>query len=230
MKNYIFLLLIGFLLVSCQSDEESTFGSEHMQLSEAEFQTLVDERYSAVIKRLEQIREVELAFKARRIDLNEFVFPCNRLNNAKYSDDFDELIHFVQFDSLWVLERRDTSFIAFDEVSRTDMLKEECVSKVVGKISVLAYLEQNYPSLFSVDFNPTVLKFIPFTDNKVFNLDTVSVNIRGEKINLFEVSVPNDVIFADILKTNRNEIENLPIKELKLGSLVEPTLNGNWKY
>jgi hypothetical protein len=196
-----------------------------------EFEAIREERYEAVIERLEQIREVEMAYKSKR-NIPDFIteFPCDQQEVTKYCSDLDMLIEFIQLDSLDIIERKDTSYMAYSDVYQTDMLKEECFARVIGKISVLDQLKQNNPALFPADFNPEQLKYIPFTENEIFSLDTASIDRNGVKLHVFKVSAPNKLFFSDVFDSYKSLIKKLPIKELAIGALDEPTLNGNWKY
>ena len=180
-----------------------------------EFSALKEKRYTEVTNRLEQLREAQLVFK------DEF---------GKYAANFDELIIFINEAKVDIHERKDTSFMAYDETYQQEMLQETVIDRVIGQTSAKEKMIAKNPSLFSEDFNPLTMRFIPFTNDQVeFEMATGFIDRNGVRVQVFEIKAPNSAFFADIYDDYKGYIKNLRIDALIVGSLTEPTLSGNWK-
>ena len=180
-----------------------------------EFSALKEKRYTEVTNRLEQLREAQLVFK------DEF---------GKYAANFDELIVFINEAKVDIHERKDTSFMAYDETYQQEMLQETVIDRVIGQTSAKEKMIAKNPSLFSEDFNPLTMRFIPFTNDQVeFEMATGFLDRNGVRVQVFEIKAPNSAFFADIYDDYKGYIKNLRIDALIVGSLTEPTLSGNWK-
>jgi hypothetical protein len=180
-----------------------------------EFSALKEKRYTEVTNRLEQLREAQLVFK------DEF---------GKYAANFDELIIFINEAKVDIHERKDTSFMAYDETYQQEMLQETVIDRVIGQTSAKEKMIAKNPSLFSEDFNPLTMRFIPFTNDQVeFEMATGFLDRNGVRVQVFEIKAPNSAFFADIYDDYKGYIKNLRIDALIVGSLTEPTLSGNWK-
>ena len=66
------------------------------------FNEVKNERYSKVIERLKDIRNAQIAFKSV---------------NGIYSNDFQELIKFVDSAEFTITQKRDSSYLEFDKSS-----------------------------------------------------------------------------------------------------------------
>jgi len=180
-----------------------------------EFSALKEKRYTEVTNRLEQLREAQLVFK------DEF---------GKYAANFDELIIFINEAKVDIHERKDTSFMAYDETYQQEMLQETVIDRVIGQTSAKEKMIAKNPSLFSEDFNPLTMRFVPFTNDQVeFEMATGFLDRNGVRVQVFEIKAPNSAFFADIYDDYKGYIKNLRIDALIVGSLTEPTLSGNWK-
>ena len=58
---------------------------------------------------------------------------------------------------------------------------------------------------------------------------TGEVKRNGVKVPVFEIRAENRDFFADVFSKYKSLIDNERIDALVVGSLVEPTLSGNWK-
>lgn len=194
-----------------------------------EFEDIRQERYSAIQLRLSQLREVEKLFKSNQGLDSLTGKPCSDLRdiNSQYTSNIDELIAFVKTGSVELFEEINTSKMVYDEVYQTEMLKDECVLRTLGKTQALDWLIKNKPDLFTEDFNPDSLKYIPYSNKKLFTIDTASIN--DGKMHVFKISAPDSLFFHDVYSTYEPFIRRLPISELSVGSLEGPQLNGNWE-
>ncbi|MFT5970892.1 MAG: type II secretory pathway pseudopilin PulG, partial [Flavobacteriales bacterium] len=80
-----------------------------------------DKRYAAVISNLEDIRSAQLAYKSV---------------NGNYSSNFDQLINFTDTGRFEIIERKDTSFLAYDKTYRTNLLKDSTLIRVLGYFGI----------------------------------------------------------------------------------------------
>ena len=81
--------------------------------SPIKFNEVKNERYSKVIDRLKDIRNAQIAFKSV---------------NGIYSNDFEELIKFIDSAEFTITQKRDSSYMEYDRIYRIDMLREVIVT------------------------------------------------------------------------------------------------------
>ena len=180
-----------------------------------EFSAIKEKRYEEVTHRLEQLREAQLTFKAEY---------------GKYAASFDELIPCLEYAQVNIIERKDSSFMAYNKVYQTDMLKDTIIYRIIGQTSAKDKLIRKNPELFEEGFDPTALRYIPFTnDTSEFSMATGFIDRNGVRVQVFEIIAPNTKFFGDIYNQYKAYIKNLRIDALIVGSLTEPTLSGNWK-
>ena len=169
------------------------------------YENIKEKRYAKVKERLEQIRDVQ---KTYRSEFNEF------------APDFNTLIAFVDTGRQSIVERKDSTFTYFNEVYQKDMEKDTTIVRVIGYRSVKE-------SLFGENFNAQNLRYIPMTDNAEIEMEAGKLTVNEIVVPVFEARAPNTKIFADILDEYDQYIDT--DYELKVGSMTEPTLNGNWR-
>ena len=91
-------------------------------------------------------------------------------------------------------------------------------------------------SLFSKrqGFDPDRLKFVPFTNNEIFTLEADIIEKGGVDVNVFEAKVPyktfleglNEQMVVNLI-ASKEQLEKYP--GLFVGSMVEPSTDGNWE-
>lgn len=191
-----------------------TFRIYRIIMEPIEFQNIRDKRYSSVIEQLEQLREAQLAFK------NEY---------GMYATEISTLVDFVKNAEVTIVERKDSSFMQYNKVYQTDMLKDTIIYRVIGSASALTKLRNQREDLFPEDFNADNLLTIKYSQDSTFKMGTAEVEKNGVKVPVFEIKASNKAIFGDVLGQYGNYIKRLKTNELIVGSLTEPTLSGNWK-
>lgn len=166
-----------------------------------QFENALEIRKKKVIKRLNHIRNLQLIY------LEE---------NERYSENWEELTQFTKEDSIEItkyLVNKDDS-AAVNRAKRQGLPLEEII-----KVSVI---EKAFDG--KAPFKVDSLSYIPFTKEQ-FELDAGVLEKNEREIHVFEV------------KTNiYTFIKNLPYvpenfdkdKQLILGSMLEPTTEGNW--
>jgi hypothetical protein len=179
-----------------------------------EFQAVKDKRYVAVITQLEQLREAQLAFK------NEY---------GMYANDVTSLVDFVTNAQVTIVERKDSSFMKYNKVYQTDMMKDTIIYRVIGSAPAITKLRNQREDLFPEDFDPKTLLSVRYSQDSTFKMGTAVVEKNGIKVPVFEIKASNRAIFGDVYDQYKSYIKRLRTQDLIVGSLTEPTLSGNWK-
>jgi len=183
------------------------------------FNKAKDIREDATIERLIDIREAQKAYKDVKVD---------------YTDDFDTLIHFLKTDSFEITRAIGTipeeliDSLGSLPKAREAALKSGLIRRETTKIPVV-------DSLFGLDFAVDSIRYVPYTDGLEFKMEAGEfVTGSNLKVKVVEVSV----LYEDLLKGldeqlvvnytyEREKIVKFP--GLKLGSMTEGTLTGNWE-
>jgi len=183
------------------------------------FNKLKDVRELATIERLIDIREAQKAYK----DVN-----------LKYVSDFDSLIFFLKNDSFSITKAIGTipesliDSLGTLKKAKDAALRMGIIRRETTKIPVM-------DSLFGVNFAIDSLRIVPFTEEIEFEMEA------GEYVtpsNLTVKVLVVSVLYEDLLNgldpqlivnyaDERNVITKY--KGLRLGSLIEGSLTGNWE-
>lgn len=185
-----------------------------------EFNKEKDKRYEATIKKLIDIRTAEVAYKD--------VY-------GKYTDNWDTLINFVKQGKFPIVKKIGTipeelidSLKDFDLAER-EALKMGLISRDTVEVPVL-------DSLFSKDYPIDQIKYVPYTDNAVFDLKAGQVKTASQVVvEVFEASVHNDVLLHGMnkqllinLNDEKEQLGRFP--GLKVGDINQANNNaGNWE-
>lgn len=169
------------------------------------YEKLEERRYDAVKEKLEQIRDVQKAY---------------RTEYRAFAPDLNAVIAFVDTGRSAIIERKDSSFMYYNEVYQTDMEKDTIISTILGYESVK-------DKLFGANFDPESLRYIPFSDNSEFELEAGKLDVNDVIVPVFEARASNKAIFHDVLKKYKQYIDE--DYALQVGDLNEPTLSGNWR-
>ncbi len=178
---------------------------------EIQFNNLKEKRYAVVIDRLIDIRDAEMAY---------------RQVNGKFTDNFDELVKFVDNGEFTITQKRDTTVhdAVLTKQFGVDMTKEIVLVDTLGKRSVK-------DSLFGTDTRYKKMMLVPIGEpGAKFQLKAGML----DDIPVFEASVAKAIILND---QNKNLIdkENQVISvdgvngpTLTVGSMNEIKTTGNW--
>ena len=177
------------------------------------FNEVKNERYSIVIDRLKDIRNAQIAFKSV---------------NGIYSNDFQELIKFVDSAEFTITQKRDSSYMEYDRIYRIDMLREIIVTDTLGFVSVK-------DSLFANNLDYKDMAFVPIQGiESLFSLKANIIDKNGYNVPVFEVRVPKDIVLfdqnKDLLSQEKETIsvDGVNGPDLVLGSLTDVSTSGNW--
>lgn len=179
-----------------------------------EFEKIKTERYTNVIRKLKDIRDVQEA---------------HRIIKGKYANTFDELTAFVETAKFTITSQRDTSWVEFDPNFKIDVLKQGVVVDTLGYVSVK-------DSLFKDTNHYKDLRYVGVTQNpkEEFVMKTGTLDKNGFAASVFEVSVPKiNVLWGldenEIKKEiHSTSVEDVKGEDIKVGSLEELSTNGNW--
>ncbi|MCB9174921.1 MAG: hypothetical protein H6589_09955 [Flavobacteriales bacterium] len=172
--------------------------------SKIELEKEVKHRKAVVIERLEQIKEAQISYKKVR---------------GEYAKSFDQLRDFLENDSLIVVKAIG--------VVPDSLLGQEAKALAMGIIvrdtSKIAVRNE----MFKENFQQVVdsLSIIPFSGGSNFSINSGEVEKGKVKVKVFEVTAPYKEIFKG-LKTDNEGIDMN--QALILGSMTEPSINGNW--
>ena len=170
------------------------------------FQRIERSRLCEITEQVENIREAQLAYKSEM---------------GSYCASIQELVGFVDTGFISIIERKDTSFMYYDNIYQKEMNKDSVMIRVLGQ-------EKVSMQLFGEGFMAESLRHISGTDSS-FSMDASEINKKGVDVATFEVSAPYKVIFADIAENFPQAYGKAENNSLTIGSLTEPTISGNYE-
>jgi hypothetical protein len=148
---------------------------------------------------------------------------------GNYEDDFDDLTKFIDTAQFVITQRRDTTFL--DEEYRKTYGVDKYVEDVV--IDTLGFAPVK-DSIFGSSDSYKDLKYIPHTDKKTFEMDAGYLEEDGNRIPVFEVKAPKDLILADqprdlvIQEKQTMSVDGVDGEAITVGSMKQVKTNGNW--
>jgi len=177
--------------------------------SEVEFQQVAKVRIAENVQKLKDLRQVQIAYK--------------KVNNT-YSNNFESLINFLENDSMAIVKAIGETP---DTLTDAQALELGIISRdtayVLAKETVFdeAYLtsrNENFP------LDLSTLTTVPHSD-KNYSVDAGMVEKGKVVVQVFEISATYGAVFTGLDAENKSfELDNL----LKVGSMDEASLNGNW--
>lgn len=163
------------------------------------------EREVKVVQSLKDIRSTQTLFKQ----------TYNR-----FTGDFDSLIEYVRTGELPVV-----NIIADPE----DTTFTKTINDTVGYIKVIDSLFKDREN-----FDINSLKIVPYSQGEEFEMEAGYITRGGLKVAVFEAKTPYKTYLWDL---DQQRVNNLRAEQedlekyagLKVGSMDEPSLNGNWE-
>ena len=177
--------------------------------SEVEFQQVAKVRIAENVQKLKDLRQVQIAYK--------------KVNNT-YSNNFESLIDFLENDSMAIVKAIGETPDTLTDYQALELgIISRDTTYVLAKETVFDEAYQNSRNeRFPLDL--TVLTSVPHSDeNYILNAGIVE---KGKVVvQVFEISTTYRAVFTGLDAENKSfELENL----LKVGSMDEASLNGNW--
>ena len=177
--------------------------------SEVEFQQVAKVRVAENVQKLKDLRQVQIAYK--------------KVNN-NYSNNFESLINFLENDSMAIVKAIGETP---DSLTDAQALELGIISRdtayVLAKETVFdeAYLSSRNDK-FPLDLSS--LTTVPHSDQN-YSVDAGMVEKGKVVVQVFEISTTYGAVFTGLDAENKSfELGNL----LKVGSMDEASLNGNW--
>ena len=177
--------------------------------SEVEFQQVAKVRIAENVQKLKDLRQVQIAYK--------------KVNNT-YSNNFESLIDFLENDSMAIVKAIGETP---DTLTDAQALELGIISRdtayVLAKETIFdeAYLSSRNEK-FPLDLS--VLTSVPHSDEN-YLVDAGMVEKGKVVVQVFEISTTYGAVFSGLDAENKSfELSNL----LKVGSMDEASLNGNW--
>ncbi|MFG6687858.1 hypothetical protein ACGK9U_14845 [Mariniflexile sp. HNIBRBA6329] len=173
-------------------------------------------RYAKVIKNLIDIRDSQLAYKQV---------------NGKFTDNFDELVKFVETGKYTIIQRRDAQVLDVEATRRfggVETYKDIVIVDTLGYVPVKDSLFKN-STRYKTMMNVPVGK-----EGEKFQLQAGFIKQNDLNIPVFEASVKKEVILFDqdrdmIIQENQVvSVDGVNGDALKVGSMTEVNTNGNW--
>ncbi|WP_418513194.1 hypothetical protein [Corallibacter sp.] len=198
-------VLIGFL-------GYQTFMSVYKPI---QFNKIKEKRYAAVIERLIDIRDAQLA---------------HREVTGVFAPNFENLVKFIDTAQYTITQRRDSTVIDEELTKRyggVETTKEITIIDTLGHVSVK-------DSLFKTSTRYKTMMNIPGLDGKKFEMQAGNLDQDDVKIPVFEASVKKAVLLADQdqdLVAQENEVisvDGVNGDAIRVGSMTEVKTNGNW--
>ncbi|MBJ6369424.1 hypothetical protein [Snuella sedimenti] len=176
-----------------------------------------NKRYAKVIKSLIDIRDAQLAHKQV---------------TGRFTDNFDNLIKFVDTAEFTITQRRDTSVLDVEMTKRyggVPTYKDEVIIDTLGFVPVKDSLFKNstrYQTMMNIPVGKPGSKF----ELKAGFIEQNDVNIP-----VFEAAAKKDFLFFDQDKDLLNQekqvistVVGVTGDAIKVGSMEEVTTSGNW--
>ena len=182
--------------------------------SEVEFNKIAKERIAENVQKLKDLRTLQIAYKRE---------------NEAFADNFNSLMNFLQNDSTRIvkMEGVNDTLIDGEEISDELALKLGLIKRDTIYVSAMeSIFDENYinsrDNNYPFDINS--LNIIPFTD-KEYNIDANVIEKGKVSVQVFEISATYKDIFYGLDAENKKyDLNSL----LKVGSMTEASLNGNW--
>jgi hypothetical protein len=161
-------------------------------------------REEMVINKLKDIRSAQMLFKS--------------INNG-YCPTWDSLIGFLETAQIPIVK------IMPDP---TDTTFTKTINDTIGYIAAS-------DSLIKGKYKVQDLKLIPFTQGEIFEINAGDIEKGKVKVYVFEVSALynqfltglNEQLIINLI-ASREQLEQFP--GLKVGTMLEPSIDGNWEY
>ncbi len=177
--------------------------------SEIDFQAAAKNRIAENIQKLKDLRQVQIAYKKVK-------------NN--YANNFDDLIYFLENDSMPIIkaigERPDT-------LTDAEALKIGIISRdTTYQLAKQTVFNSAYLKTRNKDFplEISTLTNIPNSNIK-YKISSGTIEKGKVLVQVFEISTTYKNVFTGMRAENKNyDLNSL----LKVGSMEEASLNGNW--
>ena len=183
--------------------------------SEVEFNQQAKERIAENVQKLKDLRTLQIAFKRE---------------NDVFADNFTSLLDFIQNDSTTIIKsvgETPDSLINGLQITDAQALEMGLISRDTFYVSAKeSVFNEDYLSsrdnIYPFDINQ--LSLIPNT-NSEYNISADVIEKGKVSVQVFEISAAYRDVFSGLDAENKKyDLNSL----LKVGSMTEASLNGNW--
>lgn len=183
--------------------------------SEVEFNKQAKERIAENVQKLKDLRTLQIAYKKE---------------NDVFADNFNSLLNFLENDSTTIIKsvgETPDSLVNGKQITDAQALEMGLISRDTLYVSAKeSIFDENYiksrDNKYPFDIN--TLSIIPFTEQK-YNIDANVIEKGKVNVQVFEISAAFKHVFNGLDAENKKyDLNSL----LKVGSMTEASLNGNW--
>jgi len=183
--------------------------------SEVEFNKQAKERIAENVQKLKDLRTLQIAYKKE---------------NDVFADNFNSLLDFLENDSTTIIKsvgETPDSLVNGKQITDAQALEMGLISRDTLYVSAKeSIFDENYiksrDNKYPFDIN--TLSIIPFTEQK-YNIDANVIEKGKVNVQVFEISAAFMHVFNGLDAENKKyDLNSL----LKVGSMTEASLNGNW--
>lgn len=195
------------------------------------FTQIYDGRKTEVVNKLKTIREMQAYYKNEK---------------GSYAKTFDQLRDFWTNGTMTVVKKEGN---VPDTLTEAEALKLHIISRDTILVKASEEISKAKPELFA-NFDLNTFDIIPFSKGEKFTIDADTINRSGIKVYVYEVSAKReqylkdmdddprvrDAFMGSILYSGLREQFLGPnfdyrdnVTDIILGSLTEPTTDGNWE-
>ena len=183
--------------------------------SEVEFNKQAKERIAENVQKLKDLRTLQIAYKKE---------------NDVFADNFNSLLDFLENDSTTIIKsvgETPDSLVNGKQMTDVQALEMGLIRRDTLYVSAKeSIFDENY--IKSRDnkypFNINTISIIPFTEQK-YNIDANVIEKGKVNVQVFEISAAFKHVFNGLdAKNKKYDLNSL----LKVGSMTEASLNGNW--
>lgn len=185
------------------------------------FLVMAESRKEVVVEKLKDIRTAQIAYKNVK---------------GSYAPNFDLLVDFLENGKMPIVAKIG---VVPDTLTEAQAIKAGIVKRDTVLVDAFTEVFKDKPNL-----NISKLPFIPFSNNEKFHMDADTIERGNIKVPVFIVIAPknaylegieddpklkgfvNKILFTGIEK---QFIKQEKYKDLILGSLDDPSTNGNWE-
>ena len=179
-------------------------------ISLEEFQEESNYRKSAVVQSLKDIRTVQVAYKDKY---------------RVYADNFNTLLSFVNNDSIPLIKAigETPDSLSEEQALAAGIISRDTIFISAGEYIFSSEYLKTRDERFTFDLN--TLFEVPFSDWEPFKIEAGSIEKGKVIVQVFEVST-NYATFLKGIDANNKGIDLEDI--IRVGSMSEASINGNW--
>ena len=183
--------------------------------SEVEFNKQAKERIAENVQKLKDLRTLQIAYKKE---------------NDVFADNFNSLLDFLENDSTTIIKsvgETPDSLVNGKQITDAQALEMGLISRDTLYVSAKeSIFDENYIKSRDNKYplNINTISIIPFTEQQ-YNIDANVIEKGKVNVQVFEISAAFKHVFNGLDAENKKyDLNSL----LKVGSMTEASLNGNW--